>query len=475
MSFGLTETGFKRKMFEDIMKDMTDDLIGKFGAINTDPEDPLMQLTSTFAYELSSVWELAEYVNNSMYPDSAFGASLDYICSYLGIKRLQATKTKTKAKLTGKNQIFIPVGSQVTADNVNTTFLLTENISLTNEACYDITLNITLALNAFEYFIYINNQKFSYIKQAGDTIAIIINNLVTAINLELQNVQAINLNNQLFIKSTNIELTMEIYISQYIFIEKLSSIGEFIANDSGYISLAINSLINIQTPVAGWISVINETTPEIGRNIETDEELRIRRELSISLIGSGTIDAIRARLLNLTGVTSVFVLENATDSIVDLLPPHSFECLVSGGNNDEIAKTIWNAKGAGIETFGNITVQIIDSEGNIQNVKFSRPIPLYIYADISIQKDANLFPIDGDNIIKNNFVSQISKLNVGDDILYQSLFTSIYSVPGVSVAIISIGGSLTEQKPVLSSQNILIEKSQVQKTDINKITILNIG
>jgi uncharacterized phage protein gp47/JayE len=473
MTYGVTRTGFNKKTLEIIVKENVESIIARDGDINTDPNSVIMNFLSSFAFTQSQTWEMGEAIFNSIFPDTAFGVALDSICSYIKLKRLQATKTTTLAKLTGKNQILIPANSQVIADNVNTIFLLTKDESLTNESCYEIYLDVKdIVEDSFEYYVFINNEKFSYTKYGVETLEEIVNQLVFFINQSNQPVEASNLNNQLFIKSTDVKLTMYVYVSQYISIDKLSVLSTFVASDAGYISLAINSLVNIQTPVAGWISVINEFSPEIGRDLETDDQLRIRRKLSLGSIGSGTLDAIRAKLLNLTGVTSVLIIENATDATVNNIPPHSFEPLVSGGDDLTIAQTIWDNKGAGIQSYGNLSVPVKDSSGTDHVVKFSRPIFLYIYVDVSITKDVNLFPVNGDDLIKGNLVSQISKLSVGESVLYQSLFRSIFNVSGVTFAEIKIGGSLIEQKPDLVSQNIIVQKSQVQKTDISKITIL---
>lgn len=474
MSFGLTATGFKRKMFEDSIKDISERLVSSWGSFNTDEQGPNMQLLTAYTFETSSLWEALEALYNSTYPDTAFGMSLDNIVSYIGVVRIQATKTTTLAKLTGKNQVEIPFNSQVTADNVNTIFNLNNTVKLSNEACYDITLTIAdIIQDNVSIFVSINEDTFTYIKQAGDTVATVINNLVILINESDQMVEASNVNDKLYIKTIDSDLLMEVYISQYVSIDTVSNLGTFSAEDAGYITLAINALTNIQTPISGWISVINETSPSLGRNLETDEELRIRRRASISLIGAGTVEAIRAKVANLPGVSSVVLIENATDQIVNLLPPHSFECLVAGGNDNEIASTIWQTKGAAITTYGNTTIEVSDSTGNLQTISFSRPVYLYIYVDITLAKDESKFPINGNDIIKNNIVAQISKFAVGETILYQSLFSAIYNVPGVTLATVLIGGNAIEEKPgLMLSANIAMDKSQIQKTDTSKITIL---
>ena len=68
--------------------------------------------------------------------------------------------------------------------------------------------------------------------------------------------------------------------------------------------------------------------------------------------------------------------ENDTDETnASGLPPHSIELVVYGGLDEEIAKAIHRRKGAGIQTYGNVTVPVVDAAGNIKNISFSRPAP----------------------------------------------------------------------------------------------------
>jgi hypothetical protein len=48
------------------------------------------------------------------------------------------------------------------------------------------------------------------------------------------------------------------------------------------------------------------------------------------------------------------------------------------------------------------------------------------------------------DVIKSGLVAQIRMLNVSDDVIYQSLYKSVYSVSGIESAVITIGGTLVE-------------------------------
>lgn len=87
----------------------------------------------------------------------------------------------------------------------------------------------------------------------------------------------------------------------------------FLAQAFGPIPAPAGSLTEILTPVAGWQSLTNLDAGLTGREQETDAELRLRRAQSLHLIGSATVEAIRARLLQeVPGVTSVTIFENVT-------------------------------------------------------------------------------------------------------------------------------------------------------------------
>lgn len=87
----------------------------------------------------------------------------------------------------------------------------------------------------------------------------------------------------------------------------------FLAQSYGPIPVPANTLTEILTPVAGWTSLTNFQAGVTGRNVETDEELRLRRARSLRVTGTATVEAIIARLLQeVVGVTSVLVFENVT-------------------------------------------------------------------------------------------------------------------------------------------------------------------
>lgn len=115
------------------------------------------------------------------------------------------------------------------------------------------------------------------------------------------------------ISARNSSLPYAITVGSNLQITSTSSPIPFLAQNFGPISAPANSLTEILTPVAGWVSLTNPQAGITGRNQETDAELRLRREQSLHLLGAATVEAIRSRLLQeVDGVTSVTVFENVT-------------------------------------------------------------------------------------------------------------------------------------------------------------------
>ena len=139
--------------------------------------------------------------------------------------------------------------------------------------------------------------------------------------------------------------------------------------DAGTITTIVN-------PLDGITGCTNPAAVDGGRGRETDEEYRDRYYKSVDFAGGVNIDAIVAEISqNVEAVSSVIGYENDTDITDELgLPPHSFEVVVYGGLDQDIAKAIYRRKAAGIQTHGSTTIPIISISGQSIGISFSRPI-----------------------------------------------------------------------------------------------------
>lgn len=126
--FGLTDKGFKRKRYIDILETMQSNAKGIFGKdVNVKTNSPLGMFFMVIAFALATIWTLAEKVYYSAFKDTAEGGSLDNVGQYIGIKRKAATYAAGIVTFAGVAGTVIPANFLVACGNVQF-WTLTENI-----------------------------------------------------------------------------------------------------------------------------------------------------------------------------------------------------------------------------------------------------------------------------------------------------------------------------------------------------------
>lgn len=171
--------------------------------------------------------------------------------------------------------------------------------------------------------------------------------------------------------------------------------GAYVAN-AGTITV-------IATPVTGWLSVGNSADAVTGSPAESDPVLRSRRERELFAGGTSPVDAVRAALSRVSGVSVAEVAENPTSAWEGSRPPHSIEAIVQGGTDAAVAAALWGAKAAGIELYSSADtpteVEITDAGGFTRTIVFTRPAAVSCYAEVTLVIDAALYP--GDTTMKD--------------------------------------------------------------------------
>lgn len=147
--------------------------------------------------------------------------------------------------------------------------------------------------------------------------------------------------------------------------------------------LTTPNTINIPvTVVIGVVSVNNPTTyTTLGINEETDAQLKIRRQKSVSLASQGYLAGLLAALENISGMSSAFVYENNT-SITngDGVPGHSIWVIVAGTAADaSIAQAIYDKRNAGCGMYGSTTYTITQVDGSPFIIKWDTVITQNVF------------------------------------------------------------------------------------------------
>lgn len=135
--------------------------------------------------------------------------------------------------------------------------------------------------------------------------------------------------------------------------------------EHGAIEIGAGAVTKIVTVIAGWDSVTNAASGVTGRDVEPDGELFSRMVDSYAINAHGTVDTLESNLAALDGVLDVVVLENYTNETQTkfsvALDPHSVAVCIVGGEDDDIAKTIFERKAVGCGTTGNYEVSYVDT------------------------------------------------------------------------------------------------------------------
>lgn len=247
------------------------------------------------------------------------------------------------------------------------------------------------------------------------------------------------------------------------------------AVDTGPIEAEAGAINVIETPVSGWTSTLNVLPADVGRNIETDAEARARRARTVAIGGTATVEAILAALLQTRNVDDANVFENVTDvTDADGRPPHSIECVVTGGLDDEIAESIFLSKAAGIATHGNTVQVVVDSQGFSHAIRFSRPVDVPIFVEVTAdalyaEEDLPPFPADA---VKQAVEDAGATFRAGLDVLPERLKGPIFvAVPGLAALTVKVG---LAAPPAVSTTPIPISASEIARFDVARVTVVGL-
>ena len=215
------------------------------------------------------------------------------------------------------------------------------------------------------------------------------------------------------------------------------------ALDAGRTPANAGTITAIATPVTGWTAVTNAADATPGLEIETDAELRLRREQRLQRAGSSPLESIEAEVSEVSGVTQCVAWENAS-IYVDALgrAPKSVDVLVVGGDDEDIARALWAAKAGGIETIGNVVVDFVDARGVTRRVFFSRPTTLAMYATVRVEIDPDTYA--GDAAVEDALLEVTEGLHAGAPVRISDIVTAVCAVSGVIDAYVFVGAVETE-------------------------------
>lgn len=249
---------------------------------------------------------------------------------------------------------------------------------------------------------------------------------------------------------------------------------EAVCHEAGIIYAAPTTVNKIMTPVAGWESVTNPTEATTGTIVERDSELRARRAQSVANPTQSLIVGLAGEIAALDGVNRYAIYENDGSSTdANGVPGHSICCVVEGGNQNEIARTIYNRKTPGCGTHGTQSVTVYDRYNQASVVKFT---PLtYVNVDIEIHISARSGYASTMAVeMKNAILEYLDSFSIGTDLTTSIIWMVAQQVQtdvrNPSFSINSVKAAQHGQ--TLSTGDVVIPYNKVARGLENNITIV---
>lgn len=120
---GLTELGFERPNYDDILEAQIDRAKELFGEdIDTNESTPLGKYIRLNCTDIAECYEILEKIYYARFPHTATGLSLDRLCPFAGISRNQATYAQHNVIFKGTAGEYVPAGFEVSANDGSTVF-----------------------------------------------------------------------------------------------------------------------------------------------------------------------------------------------------------------------------------------------------------------------------------------------------------------------------------------------------------------
>lgn len=223
---------------------------------------------------------------------------------------------------------------------------------------------------------------------------------------------------------------------------------------TGEIPVAAGQITKIITHITGWNTVGNTYAGQTGVTYEEDPQLRARRSNSTILTNNGPMDAIYESLIS-SGLSYVTIIENDTDVPIQGQPAGTFQVIVDGGAESEIAKIISANKALGVRTYGNISVTIMDSKGYPKVINFSRSVPAEIFAELDIKRIKGSTN-DAAKLVQNAVIEYMNTRNIGEPIYWSEVI-----------------GYITDNTELISVRRLVMGKVQGSLTNDDIETLRN--
>jgi uncharacterized phage protein gp47/JayE len=471
---GVTSTGWVGKTFSELVDELAEEAKSEFGEdFPTTPDSVFGSLTNVFAASSKDLWDLGQALADAQNRDAAEGVYLDYLAALIGLSRLTDSGSSGDLLFTG-NQAATVAALFPVKDNLNRIVLTDEVLELNRSACYESTFSVAALNPSEDYTIVAEGNTYTFTSDTDPTKSEILTGLESAMSAATEFTATV-VGETLVITLNSFNNTLTTTNTVNLTLDSVGSLVNATAATTGDLTFLADTLTKLGSSSLDIDSVTNPQAFSLGRDEETDEELRLRMSQREQSTGTATKPAIEASLSEVEGVTSVLVNENITMTTdANGVPPKAYETFVVGGDEDDIAEVLWETKPAGIETFGDTSKVVVDSNGDSQTVYFSRKTDQYAWIRVTYEINSEEdFPSTGEEDIKTAVVDKGEAMYSGEDFEPTKFYAPIYSnVAGVYVTNLEIAiTALPTDTPTYGTTRLSVAETEDLNFDTDRVIV----
>lgn len=442
---GLTDSGFETKSFQQIREDLEATFKSLGGdQFNIRSTSPSGQMIGIFTKQLYDTWQAALNNYQSRFPATSQGKALDHSVALAGLERKGGFKTSGVVYLSGAKGTVVPVRTLVsTLQDVS--FETQDEVVLDTGSKPVIRIKRQAGNSADAYRITVQGGfgglfsgvegRTELISFAADeaTVKAAFDNLLN----ETGAVETVDTSSS----GVSVTFAKERFLPLFLLengvfstvrggVPDGAAVGVNAVED-GPIVISPFQVKQINNPISGLNRVINLTSFVVGREPETDAELRGRWLQRVQGPQISSAVSVRNEVANLSGVSQVLLFEGRGE----------FEVVVSGGEDEDIAKAIYNSKSLGSFTSGSTSQTIEDVNGNPKIVYFSRPELRSFYVRVTVGR-LDDFPADGESLIRSALSDYVNSFRIGGVVRPSpDMIWALRGIPGINTLAIRISDS----------------------------------
>ena len=235
------------------------------------------------------------------------------------------------------------------------------------------------------------------------------------------------------------------FIKQDVTVPSGTTIVTFFAQNFGKVTGLVTDSFTQLTPEPGILNIVADAPAVVGRDEETPEQFRQRRNRSLENPATGSTGAIFAKVAQLPGVTDLNIDENDTkiDDEATGIPANSIWLVVEGGAISEIVEIMVKQKGGGTGTKGGITGRYVETvvrpDGSTlqiaHDLHLDRPVYKPLHIKLKAKRKVTSEPVDTDTL-KEALAKRV--MHIGESIDANEFYENGYSVGRVNFVLTNL-------------------------------------